>query len=832
MFKTTMSRTILVSIGIVLAGACSLQTGRLGPSSPVVPPASFQPTKPQSSNPAPAAGSQYREVLNRFCVTCHNETLRTAELLLDHADVEKVSERPEVWRKVVQKLRARAMPPPGMPRPDQATYDSFATYLERELGGPSSADSHPGSPPIHRLNRAEYTNAIRDLLAVDFNGESYLPADDAAEGFDNLAAVLSVSPVLMERYMSAAAKISRMAIGDPSSRPIGETYQVSESLLQDSRLSDDLPLGSRGGIAIRHPFPVDGQYLLKIRLQRNANAYIRGLLGEPHQLDVLLDGARIKQFSVGGERHGASGILHSRTGNFYMGDSKQKAYETVGADEGLEVRFPVKAGPRLVAVTFLKKNLEPEGLLDSGPRPLPSDIRQFKGGDPAIDSVIITGPYEAKGVGDTPSRGKIFVCHPSSNDNEEFCAQKILSRLARRAYRRPVTDEDVQPLLSLYRAGRRERGFEAGIELALRRILVGPEFLFRIERDPENVPPDTAYPISDLELASRLSFFLWSSIPDDQLLDLAERGSLRDPVVLEQEVRRMLNDPRSDALVDNFAGQWLYLRNVRDWMPSGREFPHFDGELSYALEQETWLFFQSMLREDRSVLDLLTADYTFLNERLAQHYGIPNVYGGGFRRVKLADENRRGLLGKGSILMVTSRANRTSPVLRGKWVSANLLGAPPPPPPPNVPALNEDGREVRGLTMRQRMLEHQANPVCSSCHAQFDPYGFALENFDAVGQWRSTEGEVPIDASGVLLDGTRFEGPAGLRQVLMENSEQFVQNVTEKLFTYALGRGLGTYDAPVVREIIREGAPSYRWSSLVLGIIKSTHFQMRRSEAL
>ena len=832
MLKTTMSRTILVSIGIVLAGACSLQTGSLRPSSPFVPPASFQPTKPQSSNPAPAAGSQYREVLNRYCLTCHNETLRTADLLLDQVDIGQVGESPEVWRKVVQKLRARAMPPPGMPRPDQATYDSLATYLETELGGPSAAESHPGSPPIHRLNRAEYANAIRDLLGVDFDGESYLPADDSGENFDNLAEVLSVSPLLMERYMLAAAKISRMAIGDPSSRPIGETYRVSQSLLQDSRLSDDLPLGSRGGMAIRHLFPVDGQYVLKIRLQRNGNAYIRGLLGEPHQLDVLLDGARIKRFSVGGERHGASGILHSRTGNFYMGDPGQKAYETAGAEEGLEVRFPVKAGPRLVAVTFLKKTLEPEGLLDSGPRPLLSDIRQFKGGDPAIDGFTITGPYEAKGVGDTASRRRVFVCNPQSRDEEESCAQKILSTVARRAYRRPVVDADIQPLLSIYEIGRKERGFEAGIELALQRILVGPEFLFRIERDPENVPPDTSYPISDVELASRLSFFLWSSIPDDQLLDLAEGGRLRDPVVLEREVRRMLDDPRSDALVDNFAGQWLYLRNVRDWMPSGREFPHFDGELSHALEQETWLFFQSMLREDRNILELLNADYTFLNERLAQHYGIPGVYGDGFRRVQLADENRRGLLGKGSILMVTSRANRTSPVLRGKWVSANLLGAPPPPPPPNVPALNEDGREVGGLTMRERMLEHQANPVCSSCHAQFDPYGFALENFDAVGQWRSSEGEAPIDASGVLLDGTRFEGPAELRKVLMEDSEQFVQNVTEKLFTYALGRGLDSYDAPVVREIIREGAPNYRWSSLVLGIIKSTHFQMRRSEAL
>ena len=787
--------------------------------------------KPQSSSSSETA-SQHREVLETYCLTCHNETLRTADLLLDQVDIGQVGESPEVWRKVVQKLQARAMPPPGMPRPDQATYDSLATYLETELGGPSAAESHPGRPLIHRLNRAEYTNSIRDLLAFDFDGESYLPADDSGENFDNLAEVLSVSPLLMERYVSAAAKISRLAIGDGLIPPTIETYKASGDLIQDTRSSDDLPLGSRGGIAIRHHFPVDAEYVIKIALQRDTTGFIRGLLGEPHQLDVLLDGARIQQFTVGGERHGETGLLQTRTGNYFMGDPEQKAYEFGGAEDGLEVRFPVKAGPRLVGVTFLKKSVKPEGLLEYQPRPMAADIDEYKGGDPAVGSFTIAGPYEVKGVGDTASRRRVFVCNPQSRDEEESCAQKILSTVARRAYRRPVVDADIQPLLSIYEIGRKERGFEAGIELALQRILVGPEFLFRIERDPENVPPDTSYPISDVELASRLSFFLWSSIPDDQLLDLAEGGRLRDPVVLEREVRRMLDDPRSDALVDNFAGQWLYLRNVRDWMPSGREFPHFDGELSHALEQETWLFFQSMLREDRNILELLNADYTFLNERLAQHYGIPGVYGDGFRRVQLADENRRGLLGKGSILMVTSRANRTSPVLRGKWVSANLLGAPPPPPPPNVPALNEDGREVGGLTMRERMLEHQANPVCSSCHAQFDPYGFALENFDAVGQWRSSEGEAPIDASGVLLDGTRFEGPAELRKVLMEDSEQFVQNVTEKLFTYALGRGLDSYDAPVVREIIREGAPNYRWSSLVLGIIKSTHFQMRRSEAL
>ena len=797
----------------------------------------LQPTaRAQSLNPAPAHSSRYREVLDRYCVTCHNQSLATADLLLDQADVERVSENAGLWSKVVQKLRTGAMPPAGMPRPDQATYDAFATYLETELGGAGAADVNPARPLIHRLNRAEYANAVRDLLEVEFDAQSYLPADDSGEGFDNLAAVLSVSPVLMERYMFAAGKISRLALGKASSRQTIETYLVSESLVQDARLSDDLPFGSRGGIAIRHHFPVDGEYIIKIRLQRDRTSFIRGLLGEPHQLDVFLDGSRIKSFAVGGERHGATGLLHTRTGNIYMGEPEQNYYELEGAEKGLEVRFQAQAGRRLVGVAFLKKTLEAEGLLEVGPRSMGSDIDEYKGGDPAIGSVTITGPFDPQGVGDTPSRRRIFVCHPGSktapeNLDEESCARKILSTLARRAYRRPVTDEDVEALLSLYREARSEGGFETGIELALQRILAGPEFLFRIERIPANVPPNTAYRVSDLELASRLSFFLWSSIPDDQLLDLAEAGKLTDPAVLEEQVGRMLADYRSNALVDNFAGQWLYLRNLSFWRPSAREFPDFDDELRHAFQQETELFFKSMLREDRSVLDLLNADYTFLNERLARHYGIPGVYGSSFRRVTLEDENRRGLLGQGSILMVTSRPNRTSPVLRGKWVLGSLLGTPPPPPPPDVPALNEKREDVGSLTMRQRMEQHRANPACTSCHVQMDAMGFALENFDAIGKWRTTEGNAPIDASGVLADGTRFEGPVGLRKVLLSRPEQFVQNVTKKLLTYALGRDLDAYDDPAVEKILREGAPGgYRWSSLIVGITNSTPFQMRRSQ--
>ena len=835
----TILRTILVSTGIALAGAVYLQ-----------------PAQPQSLAPAPGPAAQYREVLNHFCVTCHNETALTADLSLETADLENIRKDAGLWEKVVQKLRSGAMPPAGMPRPDGATYDAFATYLERELGQAAAAEPKPARPLIHRLNRAEYTNAIRDLLTVEFDAESFLPADDSSEGFDNLATVLSVSPLLMERYLLAAKKISRLAIGNISARPTIEIYRTASKNLgpesfhaQDTRLSDDLPVGSRGGIAIRHHFPLDGEYVLTIRLQRERTNYIRGLLGEPHQLDVFLDGARIKRFTVGGERHGATGPLHPRSGNVFVGDPKQKDYELGGAEEGLEVRLPARAGRQLVAVTFLKKTLEPEGLLEVVPRPMAADYNEYKGGNPAVDAVTITGPYRATGVGDTPSRRKIFECRPSGNaetgdpiqsvslvpgyqndQDEESCAQKILSRLARHAYRRPVTEADVQTLLDLYRTGRSEGGFEAGIELALQRILAGPEFLFRVERRPENVSPDTAYPISDLELASRLSFFLWSSIPDEQLLDLAEQGRLKDPVVLEEQIRRMLADRRSNALVDNFAGQWLYLRNVSSWRPSATEFPDFDAELRHALEQETELFFKSMLREDRSVLDLLNADYTYLNERLARHYGIPGVYGSSFRRVMLRDENRKGLLGQGSILMVTSRRNRTSPVLRGKWVLGSLLGTPPPPPPPDVPALNEKREQVGGLTMRQRMIEHQVNPVCASCHAQMDPIGFALENFDAIGKWRTTEGKAPIDASGVLVDGTRFEGPVGLRKVLLSSPQQFVQTVTEKLLTYALGRQLEYDDAPAVQKIVEEGAPSYRWSSLILGIIKSSPFQTRRSQ--
>ena len=767
---------------------------------------SFQVARPQSLSPVPSHPSAQRAVLDRYCVVCHNEQARTAGLALDTMDVEQVSEGAPVWEKVLRKLRGRAMPPAGMPRPDEATYDSLASYLEQEL---DSARPNPGRPVLHRLNRAEYTNAIRDLLALEIDGAFLLPADDSGYGFDNIGDVLSVSPMLLERYMSAARKISRLAVGDHGGRPDSETYDVPRFLGQEDRTSEALPFGSRGGIAVRHFFPVDGDYLIKVSLKTSYDgASILGL-AEQHQLDIHLDREKVGEFRVGG-----AGMMAPRTSP--VGENAPDAH--------LEVRIPVKAGPHVVGVSFLKETWAREQMI----RPTFASMERE---EPGVGSVTVSGPFDAQGPGESPSRVKLFVCRPTSSQDEELCAGKIVRTLARQAYRRPIAAEELPHLLAPYRTGRSEGGFEEGIEWALQRILVSPEFLFRIEQDPESIEPGTAYPISDLELASRLSFFLWSSIPDEPLLELAAEGRLKDPAVLEEQVGRMLADPRSKALVTNFAGQWLYLRNMAMVAPDLGEFPEFDENLREALQRETQLFFESMLREDHSVADLLDADYTFLNERLARHYGIENVYGNHFRRVVLSHEERRGLLGKGSILTTTSYANRTSPVLRGKWVLENILGTPPPPPPPDVPDLEEASGDGKPLTMRERMEKHRANPACAACHAQMDPLGFALENFDAIGGWRTTEAGSPIDSSGALPDGTRFEGAPGLRRVLLSRREEFVMNVTDKLLTYALGRGVEYYDAPAVRSIMRGAAPNdYRWSSLITGIVKSTPFQMRRSE--
>ena len=852
--QTTLKRVILASILAVCVGIGSDQIVRSQSSG-----SSSQLGDPQSSHSTSSSVAEYQEVVNTYCLGCHNEQVRAAGLLLDQTNVGRAVQEHQIWEKVVKKLRTGAMPPAGMPRPDEATYDSFATYLETTLDRGAALAPDPGRPVIHRLNRVEYANAVRDLLDVTVEGASLFPAEDSGRGFDNLAVLLSVSPLLMERYMSAAARISRIAVGDPAAQPAGETYKVAENVrgsqgtvisVQDERVSEDVPFGSRGGASIRHHFLADGEYRVKVQLQMDGNYYLRGLLGEPHQLDVFLDGTKVQSFSVGGDHRAASGALHTRDGNIFIGEPAQQEYEYMAGGD-LEGGFQASAGEHQVAVVFRQKVYEPEGILELFPRQMARDIGNFKGGDPGIGEVTITGPYNAAGVGETPSRRRIFSCYPGESTNpespiqmvsfpatnlggeneEESCAREIFSRLARRAYRRPVSDDEIEALLSLYRLGRSEEGFEGGIRMALEGLLMSPGFLFRIERDPSGATPNTAYPVGNLDLASRLSFFLWSSIPDEALLEAAEAGSLGDPAKLQEQVRRMLGDRRSQALVTNFAGQWLYLRNVALRSPNTRNYVDFDDELRQAFQQETELFFESMLREDRPVADMLDADYTYLNQRLAEHYGVPDIYGSHFRRVTLADENRRGLLGQGSFLLVTSRANRTAPVLRGKWVLENLLGSPPPPPPPDVPALDEKSADVRKMTMRQRTEAHRANPACARCHVRMDPIGFALENFDGVGRFRTMEGGTAIDVSGELFDGTRFNGPVELRKVLLERQEQLAQTVIEKLLTYALGREVESYDMPAVRKILREAAPGgYRWSSLISGVIESVPFQMRRSQ--
>ena len=828
-----MRTAILGLVGVVLVGAWPLDA--LSAPAASVPASARQSTTPaallsltdlqsqpslqsQTSSIAPPTSAQ-RAVLDRYCVACHNHRLRTAGLVLDNnVDLERVSAAPEMWEKVVKKLRAGAMPPAGRPRPDRATYDALASWLETVLDRAAAANLNPGRPTVHRLNRVEYSNAIRDLLALELDGRSLLPADVSAYGFDNIAEALSFSPVQLERHLSAAVKISRLAVGDPAIQPAIETYSVPKHLAQDERIHEELPFGSRGGMVIRHYFPLDGEYVLRVRLQRTLGGQIRGL-AEPNQLEVRLDGVRIALFAVGGKFRDQPGL-------------RQEREYVRTADAGLEIRLRVDAGKRLIGVAFLKTtSAAPEGL---GPAGWPLASYTYAGDrDSAmgVDSIQISGPYNGNTPESTPSRRSVFVCRPSGSHDEENCAKTILGRLARRAYRRPVTDEDLQPLLRLYATRRTEgRGFDAGIQRALEGILLNPKFLFRIERDPANIAPATAYRLSDLELASRLSFFLWSSIPDDELLDVAARGQLKDPALLEQQVRRMLGDSRATALVSNFAGQWLQLRTLRTVTPDPASFPDFDDNLREAFQRETELFIGSLLREDRSVLDLLRANYTFVNERLARHYEIPNIYGSHFRRVTFRDDQRGGVLGQGSVLTVTSYATRTSPVLRGKWLLENILNAPPPAPPPNVPDLKERGQDGKPASVRERLEQHRQNPICMSCHAQMDPLGFSLENFDATGRWRSSDAGISVDASGVLPDGTAFQGPAELRRVLLNRRDEIVTGVTEKLLTYALGRGVEYYDAPAVRKIVREAAPSdYRWSSLVLGIVKSTPFQMRRS---
>jgi len=778
-----------------------------------------------SATPIPPSPSPQRLLLNKYCVTCHNQRLKTAELTLDHVDIQDVSKDAEIWERVLRKIRTGAMPPAGMPHPDRATADSFSSWLEAKLDQAAAGKPNPGSVAIHRLSQTEYTNAIRDLLALEIDGRSILGLDDAGEdGFDNMAGALSVSPALVERYMSAARKISRLAVGDQRVIPVFETYAVPKLLVQDTRASEDLPFGSRGGVAVHHRFPVDGEYAIKIRLRGQEYQYIIGM-GRPHPIEVRLDGKRIKLFTVGGDAPGKPAPA-SFAGSV-PGDPAWEQYMHF-ADQGLEVRFKARAGTRVVGVSFVENTPKLEGILQP-PQTGGSGIgfNELYDGNPAVETVAIGGPFHVDGPGDTPSRRAIFVCRPKAPADERPCARKILSTLARRAYRRPIIEEDIQVLLRFYEADRKRWGFDAGIQAALERILTDPEFLFHIERDPLKASPGAPYRLSDLELASRLSFFLWSSIPDDKLLDAATSGKLREPGILEQQVRRMLVDARAKSLAYNFGSQWLELPKLRAAAPDPDKFSDFDENLRRALQEETELFLESQIRENHSVVDLLRADYTFLNDRLARHYGIPNVYGSHFRRVTLADENRKGLLGKGAVLLVTSYADRTSPVLRGKWVLENLLASPPPPPPPNVPSLPENsGGKI--LSVRARLEAHRANPACAVCHMRMDPLGFALENFDAVGQWHATRDGLSVDATGALPDGTKLQGVTGLRKLLLDRREQFVGALTEKLMEWGLGRGVEYYDYPAIRKITRDAsATDYRWSSIIEGIVKSAPFQMR-----
>ncbi|MYH28334.1 MAG: DUF1592 domain-containing protein [Acidobacteria bacterium] len=789
------------------------------------------------AGPAGEGEALLQQTIGRYCATCHNDRLQTAGLVLTGLDLSEVGAHAETWEKVITKLRTRTMPPVGRPRPAADTYDTLAGWLETEIDRFAAAGPNPGrTEAFHRLNRAEYGNAIRDLLALDVDVAELLPADDFDEyGFDNMADILTVSPALMERYLSAARKIGRLAVGETPLGPATDTYDVPILLMQDDRMGDDVPFGSRGGIGIRHYFPVDGEYDVEIRLHRNYVNYVRGM-GSRHELEVRLDGQLVRSFVFGGEEPEGIQAPASYGGNQF-GDPAWEEY-MLYADANMRARFQATAGPHVVSVAFVRRFTEPEGVLQPRQSIFAVAVNEMRDGNAAVEHVAVGGPYVSTGPGETPARQALFTCRPVSDAtaDEEACAQEILSSLARRAYRRTLEAEDVATLMDFYRAGRDAGSFDSGIQLALERVLISPDFLFRVERDPIDIRPGASYALNDTALASRLSYFLWSSGPDDELLDLAEQGRLSDPEVLAQQARRMLADPRSKELVRNFAGQWLYLRNLRGVVPDAVVFPEFDENLRDAFLQETELFFESLIREDRSVLDLLGADYTYVNERLAEHYGIPSVYGSQFRRVTLPPavaERRGGIFGHGSLLTVTSYPNRTSPVLRGKWVLENILGPPPPAPPADVPDLPDRGEDGRAATVRDRLQRHRESPACSVCHAPMDPLGLALENYDAVGKWRETgEANLPIDASGNLPDGTAFEGPTGLRSLLLERREQFMGTFTEKLLAYALGRGPEYYDRPTVRAITRAAASdNYRWSSIITGIVQSTPFRMRRSES-
>ncbi len=745
----------------------------------------------------PALLLAQQPVINQYCVGCHNSTAKAAGLALDTAKADDTA----TWEKVLRRVRGRTMPPVGLPRPKEADYQNLVATLETKLDA-NKVD--PGrTDTFRRLNRTEYQNSIRDLLAVDVDVTGLLPSDDASHGFDNVT-VGNLSPTLLERYLGAARKISRLAIGIPPKQVGGETVMLPPDLTQEEHF-EDLPLGTRGGTVVKYTFPLDAEYEIQIRLQRDRNEHVEGLRGN-HVVELMLDGERIQAFTA---KPPGQGQDHSVV------------------DREFNIRLRVSAGPHVIAAAFPKQS---STLLETERQPYQAHFNMDRHPriTPAVFSVTVNGPYAVKGPGDTPSRRAIFVCQ----SQDEPCAKKILSHLTRRAYRRPSTEADLAVPLKFYREARKTEGFEAGIEMGLRAVLVSPEFLFRVEQDPAGTAPKSVYRISDLELASRLSFFLWSSIPDEELLAAAVRGDLHQPAVMRKQVQRMLADERSKMLVTNFADQWLYLRNLASITPDMRAFPDFDDNLRQAFRKETHLFFESVMREDRSVLDLLRADYSFLNERLAKHYGVPNVYGSRFRKVTFGPETMRGgLLRQGSILTVTSYATRTSPVIRGKWILDNILGVPPPPPPPNVPALEEAKAAMKKLTMRERLSEHRKNPACSGCHKLMDPVGFSLENFDAVGRWRQAEDGTPVDVSGGLPDGAKFTGVVGLEKALLTRPELFATTITEKLLTYSLGRGVEYTDAPAVRQIVRQAQKSdFRFSSFIQGIAGSPSFQLRRAQ--
>jgi mono/diheme cytochrome c family protein len=790
-----------------------------------------QPVAQGRQGPTASAGeAPYRALVTTYCVSCHNPKAKAGGFDLSSISTQELGAHGEAWEKVVRKLRARQMPPPGSRQPDETARASAVAALETSLDMHAAAAPNPGrTDTFRRLNRTEYRNAIRDLLALEIDAAALLPSDSASYGFDNIT-VGNLSPTLLESYVSAAEKISQLAVGRPSLSPGGSTIRLRPDLTQETHL-DGLPIGTRGGALVPHIFPVNGEYEITIRLARDRNEHIEGLF-EEHEVELLLDGERVRLFTV------APPALATR-----QSSADSASHATL--DQHLKLRVPVTAGPHILGVTFPKK---PTLILETARQPYEAHFNYYRHPriQPAVYEVSIVGPYNPAGAGDTPSRRRIFTCSPARVQDHDPCAKKILSALMRRAYRRPVTDADLKKPLELYASAKADGGFDGGIEMGLAAVLASPEFLFRIERDPGATGATGAvYRISDLELASRLSFFLWSSIPDDELLDAAARGDLHKPAVLERQVTRMLADPRSKNLVTNFASQWLHLRNLDSMTPDMRLFPDFDDNLRQAFRQETEMLVESVIRENRSVLDLLRANYTFVNERLAKHYGIPNIYGSRFRRIEFdgpaspiraegrsadAGLRRGGLLRQGSILLVTSYPTRTSAVIRGKWILDNILGVPPPPPPADVPALENVKTTKKNMTMRERLSEHRKNPTCAGCHRLMDPVGFALENYDAVGRWRIVDAGEPIDASGEFFDGTPFRGVADLEKAILAHPDFFVTTLSEKLLTFATGRGVEHYDAPAIRKIVRDSArQNYRFSSLVMGVVNSMPFQNRKA---